>query len=157
MNAQIGNGAVLGIIHVVREDSTKTSEQLAGLVSKHFLPGGLTKRILFEDAKRSSTDYYLVWRRGGEQTQLLEDQKGAFKYIGIDLIVYGETQYFWPPPIVDLYIRDDELDISTASSLWVARGVWRTESRELINTLHSYFGENALVAVFQLCKSELPV
>ena len=151
LGATIGNGAVLGIIHALRENP-ETSEQLAGLVSKSFLKGGLTNRSLFESANDQLMDYYLSWSRKGETQKLLEDPKGGFKYIGVDFLVYGETQFFWPPPIVDLYNRNDELDVTTASSLWVARGVWRADSQEIITALHSFFGATAHVGVFQLCK-----
>ena len=157
LHAQIGKGAVFGILHTDRQNGTDSSEQLAGLVSKHFRPGGLTTRVLFEDPDCPSMDQYLVWRRGGQKTQLLEEQKGGFKYIGNEFIEYGETQYFWPPPIVDLYLKDGKLDVSTASSLWVARGLWREDSQEIIQTLHNSFGDRALVAVFQLCKTAVPV
>ena len=73
--------------------------------------------------------------------------------MGNDYLVYAETQYLWPPPLLDLYNRDSEYDASTASSLWVAKGAWTAEIvQELLGGLHQVLGQQACIAAFQLCK-----
>ena len=143
----------MGIFHALR-GGAESSEQLASLVGKTFLNGKLPARSPFEGSRAEIADYFIKWARTGRGgAKLLEDPKGSFKYIGVDYLMYGETQFFWPPPLVDLYSRNEAVDVSTASSLWVGRGIWCAEHMEdLLAALQSYFGGKSAIGAFQLCE-----
>ena len=87
---------------------------------------------------------------------LLSDPKGHYKYIGNDILMYGETQFFWPPPLVDLYDREADTDVSTASSLWVAKSAWvGGKVEKLVKAVQKALGEGAQVGAFRICKTSL--
>ena len=141
----------MGVFHALR-DETGAFEQLASLVSKSFNKGKLAMREGFSRGEYDVQEYFLSWYRK-VNPELLSDPKGAFKYVDNDYVVYGESQYFWPPPLVDLYARCDETDASTASSLWVPKNVWHSEGLVgIMEALQAVFGKGAHLGAFRLCK-----
>jgi hypothetical protein len=145
ISACLGSRQVLGIFHALKGE-VDTFEQLAALVGKGFVAGHLAKRWEVS----ACSDFYLTWARK-HSAALLEDPKGGFKYVGADYIQYAESQYFWPPPIVDLYSEELQQDTSTASSLWTAKGVWNEAQAERVQLEVRALLGTASVGFFQLC------
>lgn len=146
---------MFGSFHALRE-SAENFEQIAALVSKGFNPGRMANRELFTDGSYLAQEFYISWSRAS--SKLLGDSKGGFKYVGNDFLMYGETQFFWPPPLLDLYAKglESETDASTASSLWTVKDLdWGKDVDTLAVKLRDYFGVNAKIGVFGLCRTRL--
>lgn len=151
MRSHIGGGRVMGVFHSLRGGSD-AFEQLASLVGKGFLPGRLPQRTPFENGGPIA-DYFITWARREEGACLLEDVKGSYKYVGNDFLVYAETQFFWPPPILDLYSTSGpDVDAMSSSSMWIAKGIWKGGALQgMMDGLRERWGRDALIAAFQLC------